>query len=239
MNNSPEEIEKLLKRFYAASLSPDEMHSLYTYFLHTNPLPDRFKNDAPLVQAFAIRYFCQKERGVLESKIDQWYENEKTATRSAKIISLSRTALKRIAAVAACVAAVVVGLWQLRTNSVLIPNTPEALQPSTSLLVAQTTDMPVTDTPILHHHDNKPATITDNEIKNTIVQSADRHDEPILTAEQNIITDVPTQKNETANLLQKHNAIAENIDTPKPKIYCSNGCSDEYIMGLFDECVLA
>ena len=116
---------------------------------------------------------------------------------------------------------------------------PEALQSSTSLLAAQTTDMPVTDTPILHHHDNKPATITDNEIKNTIVQSADRHDEPILTAEQNIITDVPTQKNETANLLQKHNAIAENIDTPKPKIYCSNGCSDEYIMGLFDECVLA
>ena len=161
MNNSPEEIEKLLKRFYAASLSPDEMHSLYTYFLHTNPLPDRFKNDAPLVQAFAIRYFCQKERGALESKIDQWYENEKTATRSAKIISLSRTALKRIAAVAACVAAVVVGLWQLRINSVLIPNTPEALQPSPTILVAQTTD--------------KPATITDNEIKNTANQTADRH----------------------------------------------------------------
>ena len=139
-----------------------------------------------------------------------------------------------LAMVAACVAAVVVGLWQLRINSVLIPNTPEALQPSTSLLAAQTTD-----THMPNIHNDKPATITDNEIKNTIVQSADRHDEPILTAEQNIITDVPTQKNETANLLQKHNAIAENIDTPKPKIYCSNGCSDEYIMGLFDECVLA
>ena len=132
----------------------------------------------------------------------------------------------------------VVGIWQTATMMFVAP-TPEALQSSTSLLAAQTTDMPVTDTPILHHHDDKPATITDNEIKNTIVQSADRHDEPILTAEQNIITDVPTQKNETANLLQKHNAIAENIDTPKPKIYCSNGCSDEYIMGLFDECVLA
>ena len=139
-----------------------------------------------------------------------------------------------LAMVAACVAAVVVGLWQLRINSVLIPNTPEALQSSASVLVAQTTD-----TNIPNIQDHKPATITDNEIKNTIVQSADRHDEPILTAEQNIITDVPTQKNETANLLQKHNAIAENIDTPKPKIYCSNGCSDEYIMGLFDECVLA
>ena len=118
----------------------------------------------------------------------------------------------------------VVGICQTATMLFVAP-TSEALQPSPTILVAQTTDM--------------PATITDNEIKNTIVQSADRHDEPILTAEQNIITDVPTQKNETANLLQKHNAIAENIDTPKPKIYCSNGCSDEYIMGLFDECVLA
>ena len=190
MNNSPEEIEKLLKRFYAASLSPDEMHSLYTYFLHTNPLPDRFKNDAPLVQAFAIRYFCQKERCALESKIDQWYENEKTATRSAKIISLSRTALKRIAAVAACVAAVVVGLWQLRTNSVLIPNTPEAFQPSPTILAAQTTDMPVTDTPILHHHDDKPATITDNEIKNTANQTADRHTHTMLA--ENSTATLPT-----------------------------------------------
>ena len=185
MNNSPEEIEKLLKRFYAASLSPDEMHSLYTYFLHTNPLPDRFKNDAPLVQAFAIRYFCQKERCALESKIDQWYENEKTATRSAKIISLSRTALKRIAAVAACVAAVVVGLWQLRINSVLIPNTPEALQPSASVLVAQTTD-----THIPNIQDHKPATITDNEIKNTANQTADRHTHTMLA--ENSTATLPT-----------------------------------------------
>ena len=154
-------------------------------------------------------------------------------TRQKHFTILKRPYLYPAMAVA-CVAAVVVGLWQLRINSVLIPNTPEALQPSTSLLAAQTTD-----THIPNIQDHKPATITDNEIKNTIVQSADRHDEPILTAEQNIITDVPTQKNETANLLQKHNAIAENIDTPKPKIYCSNGCSDEYIMGLFDECVLA
>ena len=66
-----------------------------------------------------------------------------------------------LAMVAACVAAVVVGLWQLRINSVLIPNTPEALQPSPTILVAQTTD--------------KPATITDNEIKNTANQTADRH----------------------------------------------------------------
>ena len=75
-----------------------------------------------------------------------------------------------LAMVAACVAAVVVGLWQLRINSVLIPNTPEALQPSASVLAAQTTD-----THMPNIHDDKPATITDNEIKNTANQTADRH----------------------------------------------------------------
>ena len=39
-----------------------------------------------------------------------------------------------LAMVSACVAAVVVGLWQLRINSVLIPNTPEALQSSPTIL---------------------------------------------------------------------------------------------------------
>ena len=222
MNNSPEEIEKLLKRFYAASLSPDEMHSLYTYFLHTNPLPDRFKNDAPLVQAFAIRYFCQKERGALESKIDQWYENEKTATRSAKIISLSRTALKRIAAVAACVAAVVVGLWQLRINSVLIPNTPEALQPSTSLLAAQTTD--------------KPATITDNEIKNKpatpqpdIIATTPIEQEhiPVLLAENE--TQIEIEQNLAADTAYMIADAGEVYDVLE--MYCSTRClnNDVYV----------
>ncbi|MBR5830995.1 MAG: hypothetical protein IKY79_00095 [Bacteroidales bacterium] len=236
MNNSPEEIEKLLKRFYAASLSPDEMHSLYTYFLHTNPLPDRFKNDAPLVQAFAIRYFCQKERGALDSKIDQWYENEKTATRSAKIISLSRTAMKRIVAVAACVAAVVVGLWQLRINSVLIPNTPEALQPSPTILVAQTTD--------------KPATITDNEIKNkptteqnTMPTTATPQPDIIATApiEQEhipvLLTEAETQIEieqnfvaDTAYMIADAEPIYNNLE-----MYCSTRCSSNEVFISFDK----
>ena len=210
-------IDKLLAKFYDASISQEEIDILFNYFLYTDPLPECYADDVDLIRGLAIMRYCRKTKTSFEKSL---IEKERK-TRN----GFTYKVLKYGASAAACVAAVVVGLWQLRTNSVLIPNTPEALQPSPTILVAQTTDM--------------PATITDNEIKNTIVQSADRHDEPILTAEQNIITDVPTQKNETANLLQKHNAIAENIDTPKPKIYCSNGCSDEYIMGLFDECVLA
>ena len=90
-----------------------------------------------------------------------------------------------LAMVAACVAAVVVGLWQLRINSVLIPNTPEALQPSASVLAAQTTD-----THMPNIHDDKPATITDNEIKNTANQTADRHTHTMLA--ENSTATLPT-----------------------------------------------
>ena len=85
----------------------------------------------------------------------------------------------------ACVAALMVALWQVRTNSVFIPNTPEALQPSASVLVAQTTG-----TNIPNIQDHKPATITDNEIKNTANQTADRHNYTML-AENNTAT-LPT-----------------------------------------------
>ena len=224
-------IDKLLAKFYDASISQEEIDILFDYFLYTDPLPECYSADVELIRGLAIMRYCHKTKSSFEKSL---IEKERK-TRNAFAYKM----VKYGVAFAACVAALVVGLWQVRTKSAFIPYAHEGVQPAPTMLATQTTNMPVTDTPILHHHDDKPATITDNEIKNTIVQSADRHDEPILTAEQNIITDVPTQKNETANLLQKHNAIAENIDTPKPKIYCSNGCSDEYIMGLFDECVLA
>ena len=120
-----------------------------------------------------------------------------------------------LAMVAACVAAVVVGLWQLRINSVLIPNTPEALQPSTSLLAAQTTDMPVTDTPILHHHDDKPATITDNEIKNTADHTTNKHNhtryaenEP-ATPQPDIIATAPIEQEHIPVLLAENETQIE------------------------------
>ena len=63
----------------------------------------------------------------------------------------------------------VVGISQTATMLFVAP-TPEALQSSASVLVAQTTD-----THIPNIQDHRPATITDNEIKNTANQTADRH----------------------------------------------------------------
>ena len=161
-----------------------------------------------------------------------------------------------LAMVAACVAAVVVGLWQLRINSVLIPNTPEALQPSTSLLAAQTTD-----THMPNIHDDKPATITDNELKNTANQTADRHNYTMY-AENNTATlptaDAPQPDTiATAPIEQEHipvllaetetqieieqNLVAETaymIADAEPiynnlEMYCSTKCSSNEVTSTF------
>ena len=63
----------------------------------------------------------------------------------------------------------VVGISQTATMLFVAP-IPEALQPSYSVLVAQTTDTHIPNT-----QDHRPATITDNKIKNTANQTADRH----------------------------------------------------------------
>ena len=110
----------------------------------------------------------------------------------------------------ACVAALMVALWQVRTNSVFIPNTPEALQPSASVLAAQTTD-----THMPNIHDDKPATITDNEIKNTANQTADRHNYTMY-AENNTAT-LPT------------------ADAPQPDIMATTPVAQEPVSVLLAE----
>ena len=108
----------------------------------------------------------------------------------------------------------VVGICQTATMLFVAP-TPEALQSSTSLLAAQTTDKPVTDTPILHHHDDKPATITDNEIKNTADHTTNKHNqtryaenEP-ATPQPDIIATAPIEQEHIPVLLAENETQIE------------------------------
>ena len=78
----------------------------------------------------------------------------------------------------------VVGISQTATMLFVAP-TPEALQSSASVLVAQTTDAHIPNI-----QDHKPATITDNEIKNTANQTADRHTHTMLA--ENSTATLPT-----------------------------------------------
>ena len=148
-------IDKLLAKFYDASISQEEIDILFDYFLYTDPLPECYSADVELIRGLAIMRYCHKTKSSFEKSL---IEKERK-TRN----GFTYKVLKYGASAAACVAAVVVGLWQLRINSVLIQNTPEALQPSPTILVAQTID--------------KPATITDNEIKNSADHTTNKHNQ--------------------------------------------------------------
>ena len=90
----------------------------------------------------------------------------------------------------ACVAALMVALWQVRTNSVFIPNTPEALQPSASVLVAQAEASAEQQTlEISTTAPTYPAT-TDNEIKNTAVKPTYKHTETMYAEHESDIDEM-------------------------------------------------
>ena len=144
----------------------------------------------------------------------------------------------------ACVAALMVALWQVRTNSVFIPNTPEALQPSASVLVAQTTDTNIPNT-----QDHRPATITDNEIKNKptaeqntmpttatpqpdIIATAPIEQEhiPVLLAEAESKIHAEQHYADTAYMIADAEPIYNNLE-----MYCSTKClSNEVSVAYFD-----
>ena len=149
----------------------------------------------------------------------------------------------------ACVAALMVALWQVCTNSVFIPNTPEALQSSASVLVAQTTD-----TNIPNIQDHMPATITDNEIKNK--PTAEQNTMPTTaTPQPDIIATAPIEQEHIPVLLAENETqieIEQNLaaDTAYMiadagevydvlEMYCSTDCSNKYIIDFFDECVFS
>jgi len=122
----------------------------------------------------------------------------------------------------------VVGIWQTATMMFVAP-TPEALQSSTSLLATQTTDMPTT--PILQHTDNKPATITDNEIKNTADHTSNKHNqtryaenEP-ATPQPDIIATAPIEQEHIPVLLAENETqieIEQNLAAIDTAIYNDN-----------------
>ena len=145
----------------------------------------------------------------------------------------------------ACVAALMVALWQVCTNSVFIPNTPEALQPSASVLVAQTTG-----TNIPNIQDHKPATITDNEIKNK--PTAEQNTMPTTaTPQPDIIATAPIEQEHIPVLLAETETqieIEQNLvaDTAymiadagevydELEMYCSTRCSSNEVFISFDK----
>ncbi|MBR3938494.1 MAG: hypothetical protein IKJ67_00775 [Bacteroidales bacterium] len=186
MNNEEKEIEKLLKRFYSVDLSPEEIRRLYDYFLNTYPIPDKFKDHAPLLQGFGILYYCKQDSEAFKRKLEQCAKDAEAVKR--KNILLRWATVTKIAVAAACVAALVVGLWYMSINSASIAPATEVLQSSpNTVLAAQNTDMPITAHQYPVKEKESPQTLDADACKKhlTAIQPA---------TGQNTTTEVPTQQ---------------------------------------------
>ena len=238
-------IDKLLAKFYDASISQEEIDILFDYFLYTDPLPECYSADVELIRGLAIMRYCHKTKSSFEKSL---IEKERK-TRNAFAYKM----VKYGVAFAACVAALVVGLWQVRTKSAFIPYAHEVVQPAPTMLATQTTDMPTT--PILQHTDNKPATITDNEIKNTADHTTNKYnhtryaENKTATPQPDIIATAPIEQEHIPMLLAETETqieIEQNLaaDTAymiadagevydELEMYCSTRCSSvEVIVSL-------
>ena len=190
MNNSEKEkdIDQLIKDFFDATISTEDMDYLYSYFLEVKSIPPKWKTEADIIRAFGILRYSFLHKKDIENKIAQWQYKEEKKKRILKYTY-------RVAASILILLSVGIGTYFVDLNN----STPHNQY-------AQTTDMPAT--PILHHHNDKPATITDNEIKNK--PTAEQNTMPTTaTPQPDIIATAPIEQEHIPVLLAENETQIE------------------------------
>ena len=160
MNSTEDYIDKLIKKFFDVTISNDEMKYLYSYFLKLKTIPEKWKIEGIIIQEFAIKHYCFTHKEEFENQFARWIKEEQQQ-KNKRILKYTY----RIAASILILLTVATGIYFVADN-----NSPQHNQ------YAQTNTIPTQSVPQpTHRQDHKPATITDNEIKNTANQTADRH----------------------------------------------------------------
>ena len=139
----------------------------------------------------------------------------------------------------ACVAALMVALWQVRTNSVFIPNTPEALQPSASVLVAQAEAPAATPQttaqqaarPMPQHTVAKAeASVADGQNTATDVPTHNRTDHDAALPNTDTVATIYDEPANTPNYRYLACADIQSYKTDTREYFCSSDCTGEYMV---------
>ena len=139
----------------------------------------------------------------------------------------------------ACVAALMVALWQVRTNSVLIPNTPEALQPSASVLVAQAEASAATAQataqqaarPMPQHTVAKAeASVADGQNTAADVPTHNRTDHDAAVPTTDTVATIYDEPATTPNYQYLAYADIQSYKTDTREYFCSSDCTGEYMV---------
>ena len=212
--NHNERIDYLLAKFYAVESSTAENDELFEYFLYTNPLPDCYADDMPLIRAFAIMRYCKTTEAEFRQSIRAARQTAETRKRFAPKLVL------RIAAAAACVAVLLIGLWQVGSNFIFVTPASEDVPPQyASVLIAQNSD-------------EHSVTVQEKEtpqIQYTIIQD-ELHATSRLTTEQNTATDEPTHQYASAETATTTDTATENLIDTMPQPYIETTTQSDYYL---------
>ena len=168
--NDEKYIDELVRKSFDVDITTEEMDYLYSYFLSLTTIPPKWKDDAPIIRAFAIMRYCKTTEAEFRQSLKAARQTAETRKR------LVPKPVLRIAAAAACVAAIAIGFWKISTDAVPTMPTYDMLQPTQ---VAQAEVPAKQHTQQLNAETDTTTTATDNEMKNTAVKPTYKHTETI------------------------------------------------------------
>ena len=168
--NDEKYIDELLRKFFDVDITTEEMDYLYSYFLSLTTIPPKWKDDAPIIRALAIMRYCKTTEAEFRQSLKAARQTAETRKRFVP------KSVLRIAAAAACVAAIAIGFWKISTDAVPTMPTYDMLQPTQ---VAQAEVPAKQHTQQLNAETDTTTTATDNEMKNTAVKPTYKHTETI------------------------------------------------------------
>ena len=212
--NDEKYIDELVRKFFDVDITTEEMDYLYSYFLSLTTIPPKWKDDAPIIRAFAIMRYCKTTEAEFRQSLKAARQTAETRKRFAPKLVL------RIAAAAACVAVLLIGLWQVGSNFIFVTPASEDVPPQyASVLIAQNSD-------------EHSVTVQEKEtpqIQYTIIQD-ELHATSRLTTEQNTATDEPTHQYASAETATTTDTATENLIDTMPQPYIETTTQSDYYL---------
>ena len=214
--NDEKYIEELLRKFFDVDITTEEMDYLYSYFLSLTTIPPKWKDDAPIIRAFAIMRYCKTTEAEFRQSLKAARQTAETRKR------LVPKSVLRIAAAAACVAAIAIGFWAISTDAVPTMPTYDMLQPTQ---VAQAEVPATTPQHTIAHAEPSVADEPEH-------HSADRDAAVPTTDTVATIYDEPAT---TPNYQYLAYADIQSYKTDDKAYFCSTNCNAECVVNTFNK----
>ena len=247
MNNDEKYIDELLKKYYDATNSDEELEHLFYFFLHLKEVPPKWKADAVVIRQLAIRRYCKQHEHEIRKLIAEYTKQPPRRSR----LPLPAV-VYRVAAVLLLLVGVGVALYSAWEQAPLQPTAtvaqqscPPAVQHSEP--VADTATMPTPksaptmqpaadrDCQAMYAAHKEPTAPTP--VPDTIAAPPTMGPQPLLLAEAEPETKPEPNYNDNnyTDYLIADTSIEKERQLTELQMYCSTRCSSNEVFISFDK----